>query len=82
MSFTEVLRNVYSTKKFVKQYMFTDGKNFFDDPRDFNGIEKLIKEYNLEREGFDFSFVNLRNGLGRLIIELRNGDVITHDFEL
>ena len=43
---------------------------------------KLVKKYNLEFEAFDFSFINLRNGQGRLIIEKRNGDVITHEFEL
>lgn len=82
MSLVEVLKEVYKLKKFVNVYKFTDGKKYFDNQRKFHGFEKLIKKYNLEVEAFDFSFINLRNGYGRLIIEKRNGDVITHEFEL
>ena len=60
----------------------TDGKKYFDDQRKFHDFDKLVKKYNLEFEAFDFSFINLQNGQGRLIIEKRNGDVITHEFEL
>jgi len=82
MSYIEVLEEVYSSKKFAETYKFTDGKKFFDDIRKFKGFKKMVKKYQLETEGFDFSFINLGNHLGRLIIEKRNGDVITHEFEL
>ena len=82
MSLIEVLREDYKLKKFVNVYKFTDGKKYFDDQRKFHDFDKLVKKYNLEFEAFDFSFINLRNGQGRLIIEKRNGDVITHEFEL
>lgn len=82
MSFTEVLEKVYKSKNFSKTFKFTDGIKFFDDVREFRGFEKLIDEYELEHEGFDFSFIHLKKGIGQLIIEKRNGDVITHNFEL
>ena len=72
MSFIEVLNEIYNSKNFVNTYRFTDGKKFFEDEREFKSFNDLTKQYQLDKEGFDFSFVNLKNGYGRLIIEKRN----------